>query len=208
MKSLLVLTIAAQSGAFPDTLLQFLPIAVFLLIVYLLFRRQLAAGRANQAAAAEKPSFNWRGVILIAIAFVLIGLARLFHGPEPSPELDRAKVVSTMESMFAAATSDDMDKWHAIAAPDFYAFDNGKKFEGDALMNLIKTLHGQGRTYRWQITQPEVHINHDFAWITYLNRGSMQDANGSKDMSWLESAILQRGKDGWRIRFFHSTRVP
>ena len=28
----------------------------------------------------NEPNFNWRGVILIAIAFALIGLAVLFHG--------------------------------------------------------------------------------------------------------------------------------
>src|SRR3984893_10085777 len=28
----------------------------------------------------DEPNFNWRGVILIAIAFALIGLAVLFHG--------------------------------------------------------------------------------------------------------------------------------
>jgi ketosteroid isomerase-like protein len=113
-----------------------------------------------------------------------------------------------MESMYTAATNDDLDQWHTIAAPGFYAFDNGQRFEGDALMELIRKLHAQGRTYRWQVTEPEVHVNGSMAWITYVNKGSVQDATGSKNMTWLESAILRKEKDGWRMQFFHSTRVP
>jgi ketosteroid isomerase-like protein len=196
---------AAQGNALPNGLLQFLPIAVFLGILYLVMRQKLAAARAGEP---PEKSLNWRGVILIAIALALIGLSILFQRPQRSPEADRAKVIATMESMFAAATNDDLDKWHAVATPDFYAFDNGKRFEGDALMELMKTLHGQGRTYRWKVTEPEVHINRDIAWITYVNQGSMQDATGSKDMTWLESSVLQKKNGGWRIQFFHSTRVP
>src|SRR6476469_7007056 len=33
----------------------------------------------NKSRGTE-PNFNWRGVVLIAIAFALIGLAVLFHG--------------------------------------------------------------------------------------------------------------------------------
>jgi hypothetical protein len=200
-----VLAFASQGDAFQKTVLTFLPIAVFLAILYMLMRRQLSAARANPPA--DKP-FSWQRVSLFAIAFALIGLAYLLQGGAVSSDTEKGKVITTMESMFAAATNDDLDKWHVIAAPDFYAFDNGKRFEGDALMELIKTLHAQRRTYRWKVTEPEVHINRDMAWITYVNQGSMQDATGSKDMTWLESSILQKKNGGWRIQFFHSTRVP
>jgi Domain of unknown function (DUF4440) len=200
-----VLALASQGDAFQKTVINFLPIVVFLAILYLLMRRQRSAARAN--GPAEQP-FNKRGIILFVIAFALIGLSYLFQGGAVSSDTEKGKVITTMESMFAAATNDDLDKWHAIAAPDFYAFDSGRRFEGDALMELIKTLHGQGRTYRWKVTEPEVHINRDMAWITYVNQGSMQDATGSKDMTWLESAVLQKKNSGWRIQFLHSTRVP
>jgi ketosteroid isomerase-like protein len=197
--------LAWQVDAIHKTLLDFLPIAVFLAILYFVLRRQLSEARSGRPVGK---SFSWQRISLFVIAFALIGLALLFHGREASQDLEKAKIVATMESMFAAATNDDLDKWHTIAAPDFYAFDNGKRFEGDALMDLIKTLHSQGRTYRWKVTDPEVHINHDVAWVTYMNQGSIQDATGSKDITWLESSILQRGNGGWRIQFFHSTRVP
>jgi ketosteroid isomerase-like protein len=61
--------------------------------------------------------------------------------------------------------------------------------------------------YVWTVNEPDVHISGDFAWIAYVNRGSIKDASGTENVTWLESAVLQKEKDAWRIRFLHSTRA-
>jgi ketosteroid isomerase-like protein len=75
-------------------------------------------------------------------------------------------------------------------------------------MDLIKSAHAAGKVYVWTVNEPEVHVSGDMAWITYVNRGSIKDASGTKDVTWLESAVLQKEKGAWRIHFFHSTRAP
>jgi hypothetical protein len=125
-----------------------------------------------------------------------------------STPADQTQVVETMRTMYAAATTDDLAKFHAVAAPDFYAFDGGTRYDGDALMNTLKSLHASGKVYVWTITQPHVESDCHLAWITYTNRGSIKDASGTKDMTWLESAVLEKQAGAWHIRFFHSTRVP
>jgi hypothetical protein len=121
---------------------------------------------------------------------------------------DQAQVVDTMRTMYAAAATDDLATFHTVAAPDFYAFDGGKRYDGDALMNTLKSLHASGKVYVWTVTDPHVEGTCSLAWITYINRGSIKDASGTKDMTWLESAVLEKQAGAWRIRFFHSTRVP
>ena len=121
---------------------------------------------------------------------------------------DQAQIVETMRTMYAAATTDDLAKFHTVAATDFYAFDNGKRYDGDALMNTVKALHDKGMVFVWTVTDPHVEASCDFAWITYTNRGSVRNASGTQSLSWLESAMLQKQAGTWRIRFFHSTRVP
>ena len=111
--------------------------------------------------------------------------------------------------MHVAATNDDLDLFHSVAAPNFYAFDNGKLFEGDALMNFVKQLHAKGMVYVWTVDDTSVNTACDTAWITYTNRGSIKDPAGSIiAMEWLESAVLQKENGRWLVRFFHSTRVP
>jgi ketosteroid isomerase-like protein len=113
-----------------------------------------------------------------------------------------------MESMYLAAKTDDLDLFHSVTAPEFFAFDNGKRFDGDALMQFVKNLHGSGTTYVWSVTEPRVEVFGDTALITYVDRGSVQDESGKKDVTWLESALLRKDKGAWRIRFLHSTRMP
>jgi len=110
--------------------------------------------------------------------------------------------------MFVAATNDDLALFKTVASPDFYSFDAGKRFTGDELMKLIADLHAAGRIYVWEVTEPEVHIDGNTAWITYVNKGSITDTTGIQKRSWLESAVLGKQNGSWRIRFFHSTRVP
>jgi ketosteroid isomerase-like protein len=123
-----------------------------------------------------------------------------------SPEQDRA--VKAMESMYVAMSTGDFDLFHRVTAPDFFAFDNGTRLDGDALMQLVRNLHAAGKKYVWNVTEPRVEVFGDTALVTYVNRGSVQDESGRKDVTWLESALLRRDDGTWRIRFLHSTRMP
>lgn len=125
-----------------------------------------------------------------------------------TPVADEAQVVEAIKTMYVAATNDDLAHFNTVAAHDFYAFDGGKRFTGDSLMELIKKLHADGSVYVWTVTEPEVHVSGNIAWITYVNRGSVEDKSGKKDLTWLESAVLRNDSGNWRIHFFHSTRAP
>jgi ketosteroid isomerase-like protein len=146
---------------------------------------------------------------LIAIAGLLTGTIGATAGDQSGPSsADHDQVTAVIRSFFAAATTDDLDKLHAVTTPDFYAFDAGGRFTRDALMDMIKAAHAAGKVYVWTVNEPEVHIDGSMAWVTYINRGSIKDASETKNVSWLESAILRKGEGNWRIQFFHSTRTP
>jgi hypothetical protein len=121
----------------------------------------------------------------------------------------QSDVVGVMRNMFAAMRVDDLKRFQEIAAPDLYAYDGGKRFNGPAsLVDLIKSLHASGKRYEWSVTEPEVHVACNLAWITYVNQGSVEDASGRQAVTWLESAVLEYSNARWRIRFIHSTRAP
>ncbi len=134
-----------------------------------------------------------------------LGCASVARGGNPAEE---DKVVDAMRTMYVAATNDDLEKFHSVVASDFFAFDGGMRFSGDELMALVKNAHAAGKVYHWEVTQPEVHVDGGMAWIAYVNRGSVGDASGKTEVTWLESAVLRKEHDAWRIVFFHSTRVP
>ena len=147
--------------------------------------------------------------ILIAITGLLTSTIGATAVAQSAPSgADQDKVTEVIRLFFVAAAADDLEKLRAVTTPDFYAFDAGGRFTRDALMDIIKGAHAAGKVYVWTVNEPEVHIAADVAWITYVNRGSIKDTSGTKDVSWLESAVLQKAEGAWRIHFFHSTRVP
>jgi ketosteroid isomerase-like protein len=146
--------------------------------------------------------------LLLALGGLLASTIGATAADQPGPApADQDQVTEAVRSFFAAASADDLDKLHAVTVPDFYAFDGGGRFTRDALMDMIKAAHAAGKVYVWTVNEPEVHISGDMAWITYVNHGSIKDASGTKDVTWLESAVLGKEKGLWRIHFFHSTRA-
>jgi ketosteroid isomerase-like protein len=147
----------------------------------------------------------------LLVAAALLSICTIGTGAAEQTDLSSAEqthVIEVIRSFFAAATVDDLEKFNAVTSPNFYAFDAGGRFSRDALMEMIKAAHAAGKIYVWTVKEPEVHILGDTAWITYVNRGSIKDASGTKEATWLESAFLEKEKGIWRIHFFHSTRVP
>lgn len=145
--------------------------------------------------------------LFIATALLLTSTVGAAASDQSTPSSnDEVQVTEAVRTMFAALSAENIPKLRAVIAPDFYAFEAGGRITGDALIDLIKKA--AGKTYVWTVNDPEVHIDGSMAWVTYTNRGSIKDASETKNVSWLESAVLRKEKDNWRIQFFHSTRVP
>jgi ketosteroid isomerase-like protein len=158
------------------------------------------------------PSRSLRAVIAVGMLIVFgnslpqTASAASRCAPAATAEAD---VVRVMQNMFAAMREDDLKRFQELATPDLYAYDGGKRFNGPAsLVDLIKSLHASGKKYEWNVTEPEVHVACNLAWITYVNQGSVEDASGRQPVTWLESAVLEYANARWRIRFIHSTRAP
>lgn len=126
----------------------------------------------------------------------------------PAPEKAIAEVGQAMRDMYAAFQADDLAAFHTVTTNDFFAYDVGERFDGDALLNLIKDLHAKGTVFEWTVNDPKVEVACNMALVTYVNTGSATTAGVRRDLSWLESATLVHDGQRWRIRFFHSTRVP
>jgi hypothetical protein len=148
--------------------------------------------------------------IALAVTFALIFSPNVSTASAQQKSLtsDQKEVVDTVSTIFTAARADDVAKFDSVIAPGFYIFDVGARFNGDTIMAFIKAQHAAGKRYEWNVTEPDVHINGNTAWIAYVNKGSISDASGTVNQNWLESAFLEKQAGTWKIVFMHSTRVP
>jgi ketosteroid isomerase-like protein len=148
--------------------------------------------------------------VRLAVTFALIFSPNVptARAQQMSLTSDQKQVVDTVSAIFVAARADDVAKFDSVIASDFYIFDGGARFNGDSIMALIRAQHAAGKRYEWNVTEPDVHILGNTAWIAYVNKGSITDASGTVDQNWLESAFLEKQAGTWKIVFMHSTRVP
>ena len=82
-----------------------------------------------------------------------VGAASAYAAPCMTTEEDKGRVVETIRQMYAAAAKDDLDGFHRVTTTEFFAFDGGRRFDGDSLMNLIKTAHDAGKRYEVSLRQ-------------------------------------------------------
>jgi ketosteroid isomerase-like protein len=144
----------------------------------------------------------------IPFAFVFSANISTANAQEKSLTPDQRQIIDTVSTIFSAASTEDIAKLDSVAAPDFYIFANGMRLNGDALMAAIKALHASGKRTDEHVTEPDIHISGNTAWIAYVNKGSITDASGTVNQNWLESAFLQKQAGAWKVVFMHSTRVP
>ena len=149
-------------------------------------------------------------IALVMIGFALVSSvdASAARAPQKAITNDQKQIVDTVNTILTALRTDDAAKLNSVISPDFYIFDGGTRFNGEALMALIKAQHVAGKDYKWNVTEPDVHISDNTAWIAYVNDGSITDASGRRNQHWLESAFLQKTGSIWKVLFMHSTPVP
>jgi ketosteroid isomerase-like protein len=148
------------------------------------------------------------GLIAVTLVLALSANPITARAQQKLLTADQARIVDTVSTIFSAALTDDVAKFDSVVAPGFYIYDVGARFNGDSIMALIKAQHAAGKRYEWKVTEPDVHISGKTAWIAYVNRGSIRDASGTVNQTWLESAFLEKQAGTWKIVFMHSTRVP
>jgi ketosteroid isomerase-like protein len=140
-------------------------------------------------------------------AQLILACVTLFAGSmKADPE--QQQIVDTVTGLMTALANEDTTKFQSVTGPGFYIFDGGARFDGDKILGLIKTLHAAGKRFEWKVTDPDIHIEGDTAWIAYVNKGSITDASGTSPQNWLESGFLKKRDGKWEILFMHSTRVP
>jgi ketosteroid isomerase-like protein len=117
------------------------------------------------------------------------------------------QIINAVTGIMDALSTDDTAKFDSLTSPDFYIFDGGNRFNGHTVVDVIKALHAAGKRFQWSVTEPDIHIDGDTAWIAYVNKGSITDASGTSKQNWLESGFFRKSDGNWKVVFLHSTRA-
>jgi hypothetical protein len=142
-------------------------------------------------------------ITLAAAFFVSLTTTR---AAQKLPLSDTTRIVDTIKALFTAISSDDLAKFDSLV---FYICTKaGNDLHLIPSSPSSKSERAADKHYGSSVTQTDVHVSGNTAWIAYVNHGTVTDASGTIHRKWLESAFLKREAGRWKIVFFHSDRVP
>lgn len=109
-----------------------------------------------------------------------------------------------VQDLFAAMSAVNHSKMKSLVTEDFQLLEVGEDWTIDDLIEVVQPSEYKRRNY-FGIIRNEV--SGKMAWISYWNKATFTKGVETKNVAWLESAVLIKGNAGWKLKMLHSTRI-
>jgi hypothetical protein len=117
---------------------------------------------------------------------------------------DPEKLKAVLTGYFDGIKTKDFEKMKSLTTRDFILYEDGKVFNNDSLINLIKTFNKF--TARYSFDNVRINVDTRIGNMSYLNHGEFVfNDTAHVTFNWLESAAFQKIGDDWKLQFLHST---
>jgi hypothetical protein len=128
------------------------------------------------------------------------------HGQQnPTPTQIAAQ--KPVIDFFEGLSITDINKIRSTCTDDIKILETGLVWNFDSLALRLQKKRPADFKRINQLDFLETHIKKDVAWLYYWNKATITANNMNFEVKWLESAVLRREKDGWKIQLLHSTEV-
>ncbi len=135
------------------------------------------------------------GVLLGGVLF-LSGIAVAEDHPAFQP----------IKELFAAMSKHDGQAMQEKATVDFQLLEHGEVW---TMQKLVDAVQPKGEPYERKnfFKQIRARQEGDVAWLSYWNKAEIRRKSGLRTVVWLESAVVVKEGDRWKIQLLHSTRL-
>lgn len=111
-----------------------------------------------------------------------------------------------VKELFAAMSQHDGKAMRETSTEDFQLLEHGEDW---TMQELVDAVQPKGNPYERKnfFCQIRAQQKGDVAWVSYWNKAEIRREGELRTVVWLESAVMVRQDDGWKIQLLHSTRV-
>src|SRR5690606_25474779 len=131
---------------------------------------------------------------------------------------ETAELEKTIENSFREIWSElDESRVEKFYTPEFTLFEDGEVYDLDSVRNFIirqkeQLSSGENKTHKFERINRFEFIHSETegntGWIYYHNFAEFtMDGTPIANIDWLESAVLEKSQQGWKIKCLHSTLV-
>ncbi len=139
------------------------------------------------------------------LVLVLILISTNSFAGEPTPPFN------AVQRMFSAMSAFDYPGIRAATTDDFHILEAGEIGDADILINAVKSAENRykdkgtfSRRNFFSVIRTET--KKDVVWVSYWNKAVYTSAEGEgRDVIWLESAVMLKVNDEWKVQLLHST---
>ncbi len=111
-----------------------------------------------------------------------------------------------VKELFAAMSKHDGKAMQETSTADFQLLEHGEDWPMQKLIDAVQP-NGKPSERKNFFSQIRARQNGDVAWVSYWNKAEIRRESGLRTVVWLESAVMVREGDRWKIQLLHSTRL-
>ncbi len=111
-----------------------------------------------------------------------------------------------VKELFAAMSNHDGKAMQATSTEDFQLLEHGEDW---TMQKLVDAVQPKGEPYERKNFFKQIRARQEgnVAWISYWNKAEIRRTSGLRTVVWLESAVVVKEGDRWKVQLLHSTRV-
>jgi hypothetical protein len=139
---------------------------------------------------------------------VLIITGLLNNGfSQPGTAPDSISVQQVVIKLFDGIAGIDSSEIVTQVTKDFLLLEDGQIWNTDSLIKVLKPMKTQDfkRTNEFRFVSQQIVGN--MTWLVYYNTAHISFNGQKRDVNWLESAVLVKEDDIWKVKLLHSTML-
>lgn len=143
------------------------------------------------------------------IAFILIiGLTISSKGQQTSP-VEKETLQKVVVGLFDGLAALDVEKAKSFCTADITLLESGKVWNFDSLAVRITTRKSKSSDFKRinKLDFIETKVEGNVAWISYFNQATITASGKTVIVKWLESVVLKKENNEWKIGLLHSTEL-
>lgn len=147
-----------------------------------------------------------RSVVLSLSTFYLFAITLTATAQEkPTPE--QMKVQQVIQQIFESFSDGSIEKMERSVTADVNILEDGEVWTLDTIRLFFQKPRPADfkRINNFEFLKTEVHET--MAFVSYYNTAAIHSNNRNVTVKWLESAVLVKEGEAWKIRMLHSTRI-
>jgi ketosteroid isomerase-like protein len=163
-----------------------------------------AEKNTNCPKKPNKMPIRMKTMLLIASLI----LANLLNGAaQTKPTKEAEQVQRAITGVFDGFAGLDFGKVMRHCTPDLIILEDGVVWNADSVSAALNRRKDPGfkRVNAFDFLQTE--IQGDVAWTSYYNTADFEIDGRSRKVKWLESAVLVKQRNEWKVKLLHSTVI-